>query len=253
MITRFWRFASSINLTIWLLLAITLVLGVGSRYAKALPKVYGHLNIQRFQEWVTGNGLEYSWWVWLLFLLLTLFAFNTAACTGERIWTLVSGRRAYSAGSFAIASAPSLMHLCFLVIISGHAVSQFAADIREIPVVLGKSIDIADATVTITGSSCTFYEEPLLVDMARQCSAEFTLTGNTGLEYSTITVLQPLFLGEYWLHLTRAGRSPKGSAPAMNLVVKNDPGLPLIIFGNGLLCLFMLGYFPLIVRTRNGG
>jgi hypothetical protein len=254
MAIKLWRFFTSINLTIWLLFAITLNLAVGSRYAHQWPQIYGQLNVQRFQEWLTGIESQHSWWVWTLFALLTLFALNTATCTADRIYSLYTRRKEFTPRAFAVVIAPSLMHLCFLVIIGGHAVSQFAAHIVELPVSTAARITAPAATIAITDSSCTFHREPGLAGLPRQCSASLSLTNSDGTtQTETIQVLHPLLWQGYSLHLTLAGKTSRAETPQLNLVVKNDPGLPLIIFGNGLLCLLMLGYFPIILRNRNGG
>jgi hypothetical protein len=248
-----WRFLSSVNLTVWLLLAIAVNLAIGSRYAKSLPAVYGRLNYLRFQEWLTGNGLDASWWVWSLFLLLFLFGVNTAVCTADRMVELLKIRRNYSLGDFAVMLAPSVMHLCFLVIISGHAVSQFSADIRQMPVSSGAKLSLASAEVTVLDSRRSYHTEAALAGQLREFGVTLSLSSPSGAVTRNVSVLHPLSWEEYTLTLTMAGKPAANEAPTMKLIVKRDPGLPLILVGNALLCLLMLWYFPCIFRTRNGG
>jgi hypothetical protein len=253
MVRSIWRFLGSINLTIWLLLGIAFNLAVGSRYAKHLPKVYAQLNFLRFQEWLTGNGTDCSWWVWSLFFLLFLFGVNTAVCTTERLFDLLRRRKDYSFGAFAVLVSPSLMHLCFLVIISGHAVSQFTADVRQMPVKKDARLSLPSAVIIVNGSRCSFRTEPALAGQALECAAVLSLSSPSGTVTRELGVLHPIFWEEYSIHLAMAGKTNPGETPAMKLVVKRDPGLPLIIFGNALLCLLMLWYFPIILRKQNGG
>lgn len=253
MVKSAWRFLGSINLSIWLLLGIALNLTVGSRYAKHLPKVFGQLNYLRFQEWITGNGPDCSWWVWSLFLLLFLFGVNTVACTVDRLFELLKKRRDYSFGAFALVVAPSLMHLCFLVIIGGHAVSQFTAEIRQMPVTSGTKLALSSAEVAVLDSRCSFRTEPALAGQVRECRVSLSLSSPSGDINREITMLHPILWEGYTLTLTMAGKPAENETPAMKLIVKRDPGLPMILFGNALLCLLMLCYFPIILRKKVGG
>jgi hypothetical protein len=252
MVRSIWRLLASINLTIWLLLGIALNLTVGSRYAKTLPLVYGQLNSLRFQEWLINAGPDVSWWIWSLFLLLFLFGVNTFACTADRLFNLLKNRKEYSFGSFAVVVAPSVMHLCFLAIIGGHAVSQFTADIRQLPVTKGAVLSLPSSAITVKDSRCSFRSEPPLAGQASACRIVVSLSSSSGAVTREIGVLHPIFWEGYTLHLTMAGRPSPGETPAMKLVVKKDPGLSLILMGNALLCLLMLCYFPIILRNKNG-
>lgn len=253
MVRAIWRFFGGINLTIWLLLGIAANLAVGSRYAKHFPKVYGELNFLRFQEWLTGNDFPSSWWVWLLFLLLALFGINTAVCTADRMFYLFSKRREYRLFPFLTAVSPSVMHLCFLVIIGGHAISQFAADIQRVKVAPGAKASVSEGTITVNDSSCTFRTEPGLTGMPKQCSAKLTLSSPYATTTRSIELLAPITWKGNSLYLTMASKRVTGGTPGLVLVIKKDPGLLMILAGNALLCMLMLWYFPIILRNRNGG
>jgi hypothetical protein len=253
MVRSVWRILGSINLTIGLLLGIALNLAVGSRFAKYLPKIYGQLNHLRFQEWLTGNGTGYSWWVWSLFFLLFLFGVNTFACTVDRLFELLKKRSDYSFGAFSVVVAPSVMHLCFLVIIGGHAVSQFTSEIRQMPVTSGARLALSSVNVTVLGSRCSYRSEPALAGQVRDCRVSLSLSSPSGEINREITMLHPILRDGYTLTLTMAGKPAAYEAPAMMLIVKRDPGLPMILFGNALLCLLMLWYFPIILRKKMEG
>lgn len=246
------RFFSSINLSIWLLLAISFTLLTGSFYAKLLPAVFSKLNFMRFQDWLPDHSLESSWWIWLLFILLTLFGINTAVCTAERLWELLKKRREYPFTTFTLLISPSVMHLCFLVIIGGHAISQFSSDVRQLPARGGMEITLPSGTITVLDSQCSFRSEPGLTEMLRSCTARLSFSSKQGTVTSSAGLLQPTFLGGYSIHLIIAGKTDQGKKPNMNLIIKKDPGLPLILLGNLLLCILMIWYFPIIIRNRNG-
>jgi hypothetical protein len=247
-----WRFFCSINLSIWLLLAISLTLLIGSFYARHLPAVFSKLNLMRFKEWLPGHGLESAWWIWLLFLLLTLFGINTTACTIERLRELLKKRGEYPFASFTVLISPSIMHLCFLAIIGGHAISQFGSDIRQLPARSGMETILPSGTLTVIDSRCSFRSEPGLTGILRSCTAHLTLSSEKGTAQHSISLMKPAYLGGYSIHLLMAGKAKQGETPEMKLVIKKDPGLAVILLGNLLLCILMLWYFPVIIRSRNG-
>lgn len=246
-----WRFLGSVNLSIWLLLAIAINLAVGGRYAKSLPAVYGELNYLRFQDWLTGNGLDASWWVWSLFFLLSLFGMNTAACTADRLAGLLKNRREYSLRALTVAAAPSVMHLCFLVIIGGHAISQFAADIRRVEAKPGAGTSLAASQVTVLDDGCSREKGVAVQGRAGQCGARLFLSSPSGAVTRTVYSLSPVSWQGYTITLAMAGKPAGNKAPPVEIIIKKDPGLPLILFGNALLCLLMLWYFPVMMLRKN--
>lgn len=249
-----WKAVSNVNLTIWLLLAIALNLAIGSQFARHLPLVYGRLNDLRFQDWLIANGPGASWWVWSLFFLLSLFGINTAACTTDRLLELAKKRSSYRFGAFAVLAAPSVMHLFFLLIICSHAASQFGAEILKSPVAGKSPLSLPGAaSVAVNGLKCDFRPEPGLRRHVKGCSAFLTLKSTAGVSRREVKILHPALWNGYSIHLVPAGKSKPGELPALELVIKRDPGLLPILMGNGALCLLMLWYFPVILKNRNGG
>jgi hypothetical protein len=253
MLDKTWRFLGSVNLTIWLLLALSLNLAIGSQYAKYLGATYNQLNFLRFQEWLAVNGIHESWWVWSLFALLALFGANTAVCTADRLYFLLKKRRDYRFSAFVVTVSPSVMHLCFLVIIGGHAISQFSADIRQLPVVDGAQLSLSPAVVSVQEFRCSYRTEPGLTGLPEQCSVTLSLASPKGTVIREVGILSPLFWEGYSIHLNVLGKIVRGETPKLQLIIKKDPGLPLILIGNVFLCILMLWYFPIIIKNRNGG
>jgi hypothetical protein len=248
-----WKALGSVNLTIWLLLGIALDLTVGSCYAGTMRLVYSRLNDLRFQEWLQGNGFRTSWWVWLLFALLLLFGLNTAACTADRLLYLMKRRREHRPGAFAVIAAPSVMHLCFLVIIGSHAVSQFGAEIRQIRAATGSVAVLPGSSVTVNGVKCDVNTAPGLNGHVKACNATLTLERGASVSRQEVGVLEPVLWNGYSIHLVTAGKSGPGVVPPLDLIVKRDPGLLPIIAGNGVLCLLMLWYFPMVLKKKPEG
>lgn len=248
-----WKFFGSTDLSIWLLVCISANLAVGVIYCRFFPKVFNELNYQTFQDWILHNGTATSWWVWFLFFLLFLFSLNTAACTTDRLAELLKKRNDRTRREFAVLVSPSIMHLCFLVLIAGHAVSQFTAQTRQIPAARGATVTLSNATLTVLGSRCTSHDEPGLSGMPKECSASLAISSPNGTVTREIAVLHPILIDGYSIHLGLAGKGKAWETPSLLLSIRKDPGLPLILLGNAVLCVLMLWYFPIILRNRNGG
>lgn len=246
------RFFCSIDLSILLLLGISLALLVGGIEAKLHPAIYSQLNFRKFQEWLPSHGLESSWWIWLLFLLLTLFAVNTAACTTERLLELVKYHCKQTFFSFILQISPSVMHLCFLAVIGGHAISQFVAESLELPARSSATMQLQSGILQVVDYRCSYHGETGLAGLAKSCSANLSFYTEKGATNHRVSLLQPIFLDGYSVHLIMAGKSELGKPPVLKLVLRKDPGLGLILLGNGILCLLMTWYFPVIIRNRTG-
>jgi hypothetical protein len=87
----------------------------------------------------------------------------------------------------------------------------------------------------------------------KQCTATLQLENGTSIEQREIAILEPIFWQGYTLHLGMAGKPGVDTLPPLQITVKKDPGLLPILFGNTVLCLLMLWYFPQIRKIRNGG
>lgn len=253
MLKYLWKFFGDVNLAIWLLLAISLNLVVGSQYMKLFPKIFSQLNYLRFQDWAGNHAWPESWWLWSLMFLFVLFGLNTVVCTTDRLISLVRRRREYGCAAFALLVSPSLMHLCFLVVIAGHGISLFYVEARSAPVTPGARLSLEPVEVMAKEQITTYWDAPKLKGIARQNRVPLLLTTPAGTINSEVATLEPVFVNGISIHLNTAGKAKPGEAPRLKLVVKRDPGLYAILAGNGLICLLMLLYFPVALKNRNGG
>jgi hypothetical protein len=252
MIGKLWQDLGSIRLTLWLLGLICLNLFVGSYYAKFLP-VFGELNAQLFSRWLVSRADGSSWWIFSLFLLLGLLFGNTLCCTLTRVRVLWSKRRNHRAGIFFLLLAPSIMHFCFLFIIGGHALTEFTGVKQRLSATSGERLTVAGRQITILDQQCSFWGPPLPAGAVQQCRAKLELKDGATAEQRDIAILEPVYWHGLTLHLGMVGKPGTDDLPPLEVVVKKDPGLPLILVGNALLCLLMLWYFPQISKIRNGG
>lgn len=253
MFKRAWKFFASTDLTIWLLVCISANLAVLAIYCRLFPKIFNELNNRTFQDWILHNGTASSWWVWFLFSLLFLLSLNTAVCTTDKLAELLKKRNNRTRREFAVLVSPSIMHLCFLVLIAGHAASQFTAQTWQIPAARKATISLSNATLTVLDSRCTTYNEPGLSGMPKECTASLAISTPKGTVTREIAVLHPILQDGNSIHLGLAGKGKAWETPYLLLSVRKDPGLPLILLGNAVLCVLMLWYFPIILQNRNGG
>ncbi len=252
MLKSLWNILAGIRLTLWLLGLLFVNLFVGSFYAKFIPEV-GELNTRLFHEWLVSRGDGHSWWLITLFLLLFLLFANTLACTLERVVFLWSRRAHHRRSIFFLLFAPSMMHFCFLFIVGGHALTEFSGTKQRIPALVGEQVVVDGRFYTLLDRHYDYWQEPTLQGVMKQCTATLELKDGANLERREIAILKPIFWQGYTLHLGMAGKPGVDSLPPLEIILKKDPGLLPILFGNTLLCLLMLWYFPQIRKIRNGG
>jgi hypothetical protein len=252
MIKRLWKALAGIRLTLWLLALLTVNLFVGSFYAKFLP-VFGELNTRLFPAWLMTRSDGHSWWIFTLFGLLALLFVNTLACTLERFAFLWRRRHHHRRSIFLLLLAPSLMHFCFLFIIGGHALTEFTGSKQRLPAVVGERVSFDDRQVTLLERHYDYWQEPALEGVMQQCTATLELKNGDSVEQRRIAILEPIRWQGYTFHLGMAGKPGTDALPPLEITVKRDPGLLLILLGNTVLCLLMLWYFPQIRKIRNGG
>ena len=136
MLQKIWDFCGEVRVNFWLLLLISLNLGIGSYYLKFNYTLFNPLNHLLIQEWVQKLGREnpgQAWWLATLLLLLVFLGVNTLVCALKRLIQLWPFRRQIGLKSFSIRVSPSFIHLCFLAILGGHLISLIVGYQRGYP------------------------------------------------------------------------------------------------------------------------
>ena len=83
-----WEFLNSLKLTVYLILAITALTMFGSMVLYVHPEIFGGMDQDLLFHWLTTKGLSspvYTWWLYLLVVLVVLLGVNTMVCTIERL------------------------------------------------------------------------------------------------------------------------------------------------------------------------
>lgn len=149
------------------------------------------------------------------------------------------------------------MHLCFLLILSGHALTEFSGLKEKIVAKKGQNIMVHQTLVEVIDQSNIYRTNGPLAGHLQQSSAKLKFTDN-GLSHDQgqtgqVSVLSPLWHDGISYHLSLAGKSAPGQETPLVINIKQDTGLPLILLGNGLMSLLMTLYFLLIRNNRPGG
>jgi hypothetical protein len=248
MMKSIWRFCGNIRLTFWFLLLTSFTLAVGSYYIKYYPQVFRPLNSVLFQEWykIYGQGYPYYiWWVWVLPGLLVALGINTVVCTSDRLYSLWSKRKQMDFKVFFLKVTPSLIHVCFLVMLSGHLIGMISGFNLSMDVVPGGKTSLPIQTnIRVLDQNCDYYNSPeLLKGFVKQCSVSLELEAQEEKTFKQIRFLDPLFWRGYSFHLLT---DKKTNTPKIKLIIKNDPGRKLILSGFVFLVSLMLWYFTQI-------
>ena len=251
MLKRIWHFCGSVKVTFYLLLTIAFSLALGSYYVKYNPQIFKHMNHSLFQDWFSLHGQYYPekiWW--LVMLLLSLFALgiNTCICTLNRLMSLFPNRKQMSNKIFLLKIIPSLTHICFLVMLSGHLLSMISGYNGVLPVEAGVKTSLpTQAEIEILKQNCDNYPSSgPLRGSPKQCTVSFKLQTQGETIQEQISFLHPLYWQGYSFHLGMDKRSSK--SPELTISIKRDPGVRLILVGFTVLILLMLWYFPQINR-----
>ena len=255
MFKRLWNFFADVRVTFWVLLSISSVLMVGSFYIKYYPRIFRPLNRFLFQDWYRlygeGNLLK-LWWLFILIAILIVLGLNTAVCTLNRLKSLWLGRKQMGLRKFSLKVTPSLIHICFFIMLSGHFLTMVTGYTDVTPVEQGKDISVSkETTVEILDQQCYYRSSPASMrGLVKQCTV--TLKSDTAgvHEYRQVGILEPAFLHGYSFHL---GMDKKSEVPRLTLTVKRDYGLRLILAGFFILTVLMLWYFPQLQKNNKRG
>ena len=250
MFKTLWQFLGNVKVTLYLLFLVALNLVIGALYIKFYPDIFRPLNQMLFQEWLKVYPTGKDWWIFTLFSLLALLGVNTFACTLERLTALWTRRREYSFKRFFLIISPSLMHIFFLVALSGHALSIFVGDHQEFPIKTGDIITLPAFTLEIKEMRPVFWEHPLLQNPLKQCMVALDIKTPSRILSEKISFLHPLWFGGWSFNLDMNRKSNPGEPPCFRLLIKRDPGSKLILFGGVMLSLLMAWYFLHINQNK---
>ena len=272
-----------LRIAFWLLLAVAAIMWVGSLYAANDYALFDSLNGVRVQDWFASKGLTAigsTWWIPGLFFAFTLLGVNTAACTARRVMALWPRRREMPAKRFAVLLSPSIIHLLFIGMLSGHLLSFTALTQERAPVSEGAVLNLAGTgEFTVKSVRHDFFDgASLLADRIRQSTVEIAVMKG-GVETTVpVKFLRSVSVNGALLQLDMEKKKKSGkpivqnpadencnkehnyhyaklleeTRPQLFIVATRDPGLFVLIPGFVLVILVMGWYFYQIGFGRDG-
>jgi len=251
---RLWQVLASLRLSLWLLLAGAVNLGVGAIYLALYLPTLGSLNRLPLDRWIREVGLAHpaiSWWLLTLLALLALLGVNAVACSLDRLRSLAGAFRGAEKGQAGVRAIPTLIHLLFLMVLAGHLLLSLSGYRREWAMTAGQSVALdGGKQVTLVEENRTFHAEPEAIrGLLRQ--AEWTLTLEDGgrSEIRRLRCLDSFSWHGLTFHLSLLGKSDRN--PQLRLLVQRRRGQGLI-FGGFFLIVLLLGVYYLAGGGRNG-
>ena len=284
MIKRIWDFLGDVRLSFWLLLAAAALFLAGMFHSSYDYSYFRAMNELRIQDWLARelpSRPGANWWLPPLVCVLFLLGVNTVICTCNRIIALVAGTKR-SAYHFAQSLLPSIVHILFITVMAGHAITATAGSWTRIPVSHGGNLVIDQSIPPLVVQSIrdTYYPAgSLMANRIRQ--TEVILEGEGKIRIP-LSFLDSVSYHGYRLQLdmvkhkkeqiVEAAARPKivdseicnkaetfrsvqrKREPAQKLLILaiKDPGLPVILAAFALILVIMTWYFISLAITRNG-
>lgn len=194
--------------------------------------------------------LEQIWWLISLFVFLFLLFLNTFCCTISRVNRLLRRRQGLSIRGFLVKLTPSLIHICFIIIISGHFLSEVSGINKVINISQTKELKIKSNKESFQLHVENIYlkrhQNPEVIKgHLKDCYVDLILTNSnsdTPQSAKRVSILSPLLWNGYSIHLKLD--KARESNPDLLLQIKKDPGIPYIITGFILMMICMFWYFP---------
>ena len=231
MFTAIYNRLASLNLGLWLLLGVTLLMGIGSF---AGGEEASSINDMPLYFWLRKTPVAVSWWLWLAIGLLAVLAVNTILCSIESL------RRKYRQTGLLMLLAPQLMHAGFLFIVLAHMFSAYGGFKQVMQFPEGSSFSFPDGSSAIV-ENITAKTGPM--GMMTDFSADIRF-GATGGQVKTIRPNDPFFHAGYGLYLKDVGMMQVSVAL---IEAHREPGSGLALAGA---LLFTIGNIALLAVRR---
>ncbi|MGA3084467.1 MAG: hypothetical protein ABSE95_06695 [Thermodesulfobacteriota bacterium] len=257
MLKKAWNFSGDVRVNFWLLFSISINLAIGAYYIKYNPKLFMPLNHSLIQDWFMEYG-QYQpgriWWFGTLLALLFFLGINTIVCAIKRITQLWPKKNQLGLRIFSVKITPSFIHLCFLIMLSGHFLSLIIGFQQNIPLKFNQKIALSQGrSLEVISQKVERYMAPAALNgMIKQCTVLLKIQGPEKTETRELSILNPIHWQGMSFHLDafiKPDSQKTFAPPELNLIIKKDPGLPLILPGFAVLCLLMFWYFPQRKKT----
>jgi len=285
MLKTIWNKLGSLTLSFWILISAAVLFIIGAILTEVNAEVFKAINQVRIQDWMMDNlagNWRAAWWLPLIILVLFLLGVNTAICTINRIIEL-SRKRNPSSYRYTVTLLPSVIHLLFLVVLSGHVITITTGVWKRIPIEQNAVIRIDQTAPALTVKDVQnelYPDATLMAGRIRQTTV--TLQENNGAPFS-MKYLDSVGYHGYTLHLDmfkerknmmeelkqnktvipesartcyksdlfNTKNKPAEKQKKLYLLAISDPGLPVILTAFTLILVIMSWYFIEVLRKRD--
>lgn len=230
---KIWRFLTSIEFCLILLLLLCLIMASGSFL---LSGAYAaEINFMPLLLWLREVPVGISWWLWLTLALLALLSLNTVCCSSETLW-LRMGK-----GGVAALLGPQLIHAGFLLIVLAHLLSATGSSLQQVEVGEGSLVNLPDGgQFGVAGISVSFSPQ----GMPTAFSSELVTDLKNSASRTTISPNHPWFSGSYGVYIKQAQGYPYKRAL---LELHREPGTGMALAGA---ILFTIGNIMHLTNRR---
>jgi hypothetical protein len=234
-------FFFSLRTAIWLLIALLLLLLFGS-ILMPLKEEFQSMSALPLFQWMTGNSLRITWWLWAAVFVLSLLTANTLLCSIESVLKKRGAR------NWLLVISPQVIHIGFLFILLAHLLSSYGSFKGMAYVGEGTVLQLPN------GLNALFREIKADVDPAgyiEDWSAEVSYyRGNRQVASSVIRPNEPSFEEGLGVYVKTVRMAP---FPAALIEVSREPGAPWALAGGILFIAGMATLLILKIRMEEAG
>ncbi len=258
-----WSFFGSALLSVWVLLALVVVLCCGYYLFESAKHIYEPLNRLLLWDWIVSYGwssLKNTWWFFCFLALLGLLVFNTFVCTWQKVAALVRRGAGGSRLDFILRFSPHVMHAAFIIILASHLVTYvFGLNVQNNVLLVGREITMpgSDTKLKLESIDSEFYEGTRLAFYKGRAVTQdiaLVLTDADGsATRKSLAYNSPIWFGGYSIHLKNyypAAKSSMPRRPYANLIIRRDPGVKTFFFGTLVFAVGLLAYLWQALRQH---
>jgi hypothetical protein len=225
-------FFFSLRTAIWLVIALLMLLLFGS-ILMPLRGEFQSMSMVPLFQWMTGNSLAITWWLWGAVFVLSLLTANTLLCSIESV---VKKR---GARNWLLVISPQVIHIGFLFILLAHLLSSYGSFKGMTYVGQGTSVRLPNGlTVLFKGINADIDPAGYIEDWSADVSY---FRGNTEIASDVIRPNSPSFEEGLGIYVKTVRMEP---FPAALIEVSREPGAPWALAGG---ILFIVGMSTLLI------
>jgi len=256
----FWGFLGRPSLSVWVIYLLLADILAGSVIMRHHPKIFSALESRTLQDWAITYGLKnihITWWLFASLILLFLLAITTSVCTTNKTTAIMRKSHGGAVWELCMRLSPSMIHLGFVLLLAGQLASHTLGVNSH-----GHILDIGGRT-TAPGSDIVVVLKDLKIEFfkanspflgmegrAKNVSGTLYIHDGHGVHERMISINHPVMYRGWGFFIDDF--SPQSEeykrAPYVNLTLRRDPGIRLIIagaiaFGIGLMC-YLISVVP---------